>query len=70
MTEQTQQELLREAKKELGCTWDKLAEITGITPRALKTYRMPITSKDYRPISQLAENAVKLAIKSSKNQQK
>jgi hypothetical protein len=58
MPNNTQQEFLKSAKDTLGVTWDELAESAGINPRALKTYRMPDTSKDYRPLPALARAAV------------
>lgn len=58
MTEQTQQEYLQAAKAALGLEWDDFAEKAGIKPRAFKTYRMPSTSKDFRPLPPLARDAV------------
>jgi len=49
-----QQDFLRAAKDQLGVTWDELATASGINPRAMKTYRMPETSKDYRVLPDLA----------------
>lgn len=58
MTEQTQQDYLRAAKQSLGVTWGVLAEMSGINPRALKTYRMPDSSNDYRTIPSLARRSI------------
>lgn len=58
MKDQTQQEFLHAVKNDLGVTWDELAELAGIKPRALKTYRMPTTSNDCRTMSDLARNAL------------
>lgn len=58
MSKFSQQDFLKAAKAQLGLTWDELAEASGINPRALKTYRMPITSQDYRPMPDLARAAV------------
>lgn len=45
----TQKNYLQATKTALGAkTWDDLAEMAGVAPRALKTYRMPEGSKDYR----------------------
>lgn len=45
----SQKDYLQAAKTALGVkTWDDLAEKVGVAPRALKTYRMPEDSKDYR----------------------
>ncbi|MDN7466235.1 hypothetical protein [Burkholderia gladioli] len=49
---------MKTAKDQLGMTWDELAMASGINPRALKTYRMPHTSKDFRPLPDLARAAV------------
>ncbi|WP_157378699.1 hypothetical protein [Aliagarivorans taiwanensis] len=54
----SQQEYLKGVKVELGVTWDKLAELANIKPRALKTYRMAETSKDYRVLPPLAKDAI------------
>ncbi|WP_298150866.1 hypothetical protein [Flavobacterium sp.] len=70
MTEQTQQEFLQAAKDAFGCTWDKLAEISGIKPRALKTYRMPAGSKDFRTLNSLAKDAINRALKDHKKELK
>jgi hypothetical protein len=58
MSNTTQQEYLKSAKDALGVTWDELAELSGINPRALKTYRMPDTSQDYRQLPSLARAAI------------
>ena len=58
MLNTTQQEYLKAAKDALGVTWDELAELSGINPRALKTYRMPDTSQDYRQLPALARAAI------------
>lgn len=58
MAAKSQQEYLRDAKAKLGLEWDAFAEQAGIKPRAFKTYRMPETSKDYRPMPALARRAV------------
>lgn len=58
MTEQTQQEYLKAAKAALNVEWDALAAMAGIKPRALKTYRMPATSRDHRSLPDLARRAI------------
>ncbi|WP_144155244.1 transcriptional regulator [Paraburkholderia sp. BCC1885] len=58
MEENPQQAFLRRAKDTLGVTWDELAEASGISPRALKTYRMPETSQDHRALPNLARAAI------------
>lgn len=58
MEDQSQQEYLKAAKAVLGVKWDALAEMAGINPRALKTYRMPDTSKDHRAFPDLARRAI------------
>lgn len=54
----TQKDDLNAAKKKLGMTWDELAEKSNIHPRALKTYRMPEESKNYRSMPPLAKDAI------------
>lgn len=58
MTDQTQQEYLKAAKETLGVGWDSLADMAGIKPRALKTYRMPDSSKNHRALPDLARRAI------------
>lgn len=58
MSNSDQQSFLKAAKEQLGLTWDELAQASGINARALKTYRMPETSKDFRPLPDLARAAV------------
>jgi hypothetical protein len=58
MSDTTQQDFLKDAKAQLGVTWDELAVASGINPRALKTYRMPDESKDYRALPDLARAAI------------
>lgn len=54
----SQQAFLRAAKERLGVPWDELARLSGIAPRALKTYRMPESSADHRPLPPLAKAAI------------
>lgn len=70
MTEQTQLEFLRAAKAEVGVTWDELATLADINPRALKTYRMPTNSADYRGMPKLARNAILGVIQKSRKKLK
>ncbi|HDR9034256.1 TPA: hypothetical protein QDB07_001725 [Burkholderia vietnamiensis] len=65
-----QQSFLKAAKEQLGLTWDELAQASGINARALKTYRMPETSKDYRPLPDLARAAVARLLEVPKRNQK
>lgn len=66
MTEKSQQEYLKEAKATLGVEWDTLAEMAGIKPRALKTYRMPDGSKDHRSLPDLARRAIDVLLANHK----
>lgn len=61
---QTQQQFLREAKVLLGCTWDELAARVGVAPRALKTYRMPPSSQDFRAMPEGARRTVVALVQS------
>lgn len=58
MSNVSQQDFLKAAKDQLGLTWDELAAASGINARALKTYRMPDTSKDFRHLPDLARAAI------------
>jgi hypothetical protein len=63
MTSHSQQEFLRDAKRQLApaypkLTWDRFAALVGIEPRALKTYRMPNGSSDFRLMPKLVKAAV------------
>jgi hypothetical protein len=53
-----QRAYLYEVKAELGVTWDTLAELAGIAPRALKTYRLPVDSIDRRLLKPLVKAAI------------
>lgn len=56
--EPSQREYLQEVKATLGLTWDALALGAGISPRALKNYRMPEHSRDHRRMPSLARRAI------------
>ena len=43
-----QYDYLQAVKRELALPWDEIARRSGIAPRALKTYRTPLSSKDHR----------------------
>jgi hypothetical protein len=70
MSNPSQQDFLKAAKDQLGMTWDELATASGINPRALKTYRMPDTSKDFRPLPDLARAAVARLVNTPAKQRK
>ncbi len=57
-TPMQQQDYLRAAKDELEVRWDDLAEMAGIAPRALKTYRLPDASADHRGMPNLARRSI------------
>jgi len=54
----TQHSLLKSAKDALGLDWDTLAVTAGIAPRALKSYRLPSSSRGYREMPVLARAAI------------
>jgi transcriptional regulator with XRE-family HTH domain len=54
----SQQELLRAAKAAQGLTWDALAEAAGVSPRAMKNWRLPATSANHRSMPALARHAL------------
>jgi hypothetical protein len=70
MNEPSQQEFLKALKNELSVTWDELAVLSGIKPRALKTYRMPAESKDFRALNDLAKNALIRAVEDNRKKSK
>lgn len=70
MTELTQLQFLQSAKDTLGVTWDALAQAAGIKPRALKTYRMPPSSKDYRTMPSLARAALSRLVQDEQEKKK
>jgi hypothetical protein len=41
---------LKLIKSEMHVKWDELAKLANIHPRALKTYRMPLSSADHRKL--------------------
>ena len=54
---------LAEAKKSIslhvaGLTWDDFAKLAGIEPRAMKSYRMPESSSDYRKMPASVEAVI------------
>lgn len=59
----TQQEFLKDLKEKTGLTWDAIAAASGVSARALKTYRMPESSKDYRPMPNVAKVALTSILK-------
>ena len=54
----TQQDFLRSAKDQLALDWDTFAVRAGISPRALKSYRLPSSSAGHRTMPDLARAAV------------
>ena len=54
----TQQDFLRSAKARLALDWDTFAVRAGISPRALKSYRLPSSSAGHRTMPDLARAAV------------
>ena len=59
---------LRATKHALGAsTWDELAAMAGVTPRALKTYRMPEDSKDYRAMPGPVKKVFEMLLAAKKN---
>jgi len=66
MPELNQQDFLKAAKEALDLKWDELAERSGISARALKTYRMPETSKDFRHLPGLARAAISRLLEEAK----
>ena len=65
-----QKDLLTQAKKALSAsgkriTWDEMAVLAGVEPRAMKTYRMPVDSADYRTMPKPVRNAIEALVKSA-----
>lgn len=63
MKPDSQRDFLNDAKRQLASsypklTWDRLAELASIEPRALKTYRMPEGSPNHREMPKLARAAI------------
>lgn len=61
--ETSQRAFLVEAKRRLGerhpkLTWNRLAELIGMEPRALKTYLMPEASPNFRSMPNVARVAI------------
>ena len=67
MTEQSQQDLLQDVKNALGGTWDDVAARTEITARALKSYRLPPSSKGHRGMDKFTRKAVQDVLIELKN---
>jgi hypothetical protein len=62
MSELDQYQLLIKLKKIIDGTWDDVANCTGITSRALKSYRLPAQSKGHRTMAKFVRQAVEMAI--------
>lgn len=60
MAERSQQELLQDVKNALGgkSTWDDVAARTEISVRALKSYRLPPSSRGHRGMDKFTKKAV------------
>jgi cation transport regulator ChaB len=69
MAEQSQQDLLQELKEALSGTWDDVAAATKITERALKSYRLPTSSKGYRGMDNFVRKAVEDALAAVRKKQ-
>ena len=59
----SQKSWLSSVKRELSkhipdLTWDSFAKLAGVEPRALKTYRMPENSADYRSMPSVTRAAI------------
>lgn len=59
----SQKDFLAHAKALLSCvhnklTWDRMAELAEIEPRALKTYRMPENSPDHRAMPKVVRRQI------------
>ena len=66
-----QKDYLKAAKTTLGAkTWDELAEMAGVAPRALKTYRMPEDSKDYRSMPGPVRKVIEMLLDDAKKKAK
>lgn len=44
-------------------TWDEFADLAGIAPRAMKSYRMPEVSADYRQMPDLARREIERLVR-------
>ena len=63
-----QKDFLAQVKKTLSSrgkrmTWDDMARLVGVEPRAMKTYRMPVESADYRAMPRPVRNAIEALVK-------
>ncbi|MDQ1816353.1 hypothetical protein RBA41_23940 [Massilia sp. CCM 9210] len=67
MKELSQQELLLALKNALDVTWDEVAAHTGIAPRALKSYRLPVSSTGYRGMDKFVRDVAEKALFETKN---
>lgn len=59
----SQQAFLRRVKAELELEWDALAVRAGISPRALKCYRLPDGSSNHRGMPLLARRAIEALLR-------
>lgn len=70
MEEMSQQDYLKSVKAELGVGWDELAGLAGIAPRALKTYRMPDGSTNFRGMSPFVRAAIEQVLQAHRGRMK
>ncbi|OLP04493.1 hypothetical protein [Rhodoferax antarcticus] len=64
-----QKDYLQATKTALGAnTWDELAEMAGVAPRALKTYRMPEGSGDYRTMPRPMQKVFEMLLAEKKKE--
>lgn len=63
-----QKDFLAQVKKALSTggkrmTWDEMARLVGVEPRAMKTYRMPLESADFRAMPRPVRNAIEALLR-------
>ncbi|MFZ6774573.1 hypothetical protein ACO0LB_17860 [Undibacterium sp. SXout7W] len=66
MEELNQQELLQSLKAAIEGTWNDVAVSTGIAPRALKSYLLPVDSKGHRGMDKFVREAVEKVLSEAK----
>src|SRR5262245_26792810 len=70
LVEGAQKNFLQDAKQRLlrqhpGLTWDQLATLAQVEPRAFKTYRMPEQSPDYRVMPKLVRSKIEELVRAA-----
>lgn len=66
MAEKAQDDLLNDAKKVLGCSWEKIAQELGVDPSTLYSWRADKGAAHYRNMPETARLLLARIVKDAK----